>query len=113
MAIEIHSLKKSEESSKTSSLSLVVDCSSSMRGEKFKQAKESALELFGLLGDNDYLSVISFHKSAKVALPSSKKSESESAENVIRNLQLGMGTNIYEGLAFAYKEISKQTNRTR
>ena len=109
MAIEIHSLKKFEESSKTSILSLVIDCSSSMRGEKFKQAKESALDLFGLLGDNDYLSVISFHKSAKVSLPSSKKSESDSAENIIRNLQLGIGTNIYEGLALAYKEISKQT----
>jgi Ca-activated chloride channel family protein len=109
MAIEIHSLNKSEDSSKTSSLSLVVDCSSSMRGEKFKQAKESALHLFGLLRDDDYLSIISFHKSAKVSLPSSKKSESESAENIIRNLQLGIGTNIYEGLAFAKKEISKQT----
>ncbi|HEX5976098.1 MAG TPA: VWA domain-containing protein, partial [Nitrososphaeraceae archaeon] len=109
VAIEIHSLKKTEDSSKTSNLSLVVDCSSSMRGEKFKQAKESALHLFGLLGDNDYLSLISFHKSAKAALPSSKKSESESAENIIRNLQLGIGTNIYEGLALAKKEISKQT----
>jgi Ca-activated chloride channel homolog len=109
LAIEIHSLKKSEDSSNTSNLSLVIDCSSSMRGEKFKQAKESARELFGILGDNDYLSVISFHKSAKVTLPSSKKSESDSAENIIRNLQLGIGTNIYEGLALANKEISKQT----
>jgi Ca-activated chloride channel homolog len=110
MAIEIHSLKKSEDSFNISNLSLVVDCSSSMRGEKFKQAKESALDLFGILGDNDYFSIISFHKSAKVSLPSSRKSESESAENMIRNLQLGIGTNIYEGLALAYKEISsKQT----
>lgn len=109
MAIEIDSLKKSEDSFNISNLSLIVDCSSSMRGEKFKQAKESALELFGILGDNDYLSIISFHKSAKVSLPSSRRSESESAENMIRNLQLGIGTNIYEGLALAYKEISKQT----
>src|SRR5829696_6131420 len=110
LAIEIHSLKKSEDSFNISNLSLVVDCSSSMRGEKFKQAKESALDLFGILGDNDYLSIISFHKSAKVSLPSSRKSESESAENIIRNLQLGIGTNIYQGLALAYKEISsKQT----
>jgi Mg-chelatase subunit ChlD len=109
MAIEIDSLKKSEDSFNISNLSLIVDCSSSMRGEKLKQAKESALDLFGILGDNDYLSIISFHKSAKVSLPSSRKSESESAENMIRNLQLGIGTNIYEGLALAYKEISKQT----
>jgi Mg-chelatase subunit ChlD len=111
MAIEIDSLKKSEDSFNISNLSLIVDCSSSMRGEKFKQAKESALDLFERLGDNDYLSIISFHKSAKVSLPSSRKSESESesAENMIRNLEHGRGTNIYEGLALAYKEISKQT----
>lgn len=109
MSIEIHSLKNSEYSSKISNLSLVVDCSSSMRGEKLKQAKKSALELFGLLGENDYLSVITFHKSAKVTLPSSKKSESESAEKIIRNLEVGVGTNIYEGLALAYEEISKQS----
>jgi Ca-activated chloride channel homolog len=109
MAIEIDSLKKSEDSFNISNLSLIIDCSSSMRGEKFKQAKESALDLFGILGDKDYLSIISFHKSAKVSLRSSRKSESESAENMIRNLQLGIGTNIYEGLALAYKEISKQT----
>ena len=109
MSIEIHSLKNSEYSPKISNLSLVVDCSSSMRGEKLKQAKKSALELFRLLGENDYLSVITFHKSAKVTLPSSKKSESESAENIIRNLEVGVGTNIYEGLALAYEEISKQS----
>jgi len=79
-----------------------------MRGEKFKQAKESALDTFRSLGDNDYLSIISFDKSAKVALHSSKKSESRSAEGVIRNLKLGIGTNIYEGLLLAYKQISKQ-----
>ena len=44
-----------------------------------------------------------------MTLPSSKKSESESAENIIRNLEVGVGTNIYEGLALAYKEISKQS----
>ncbi len=108
IAIEIHSLKESKDSSSISSLSLVVDCSCSMRGENFKQAKESALDSFSSLGDNDYLSIISFDKSAKVAFSSSKKSESGSAEDVIRNLRLGIGTNIYEGLSLAYKEFSKQ-----
>jgi len=109
-AVEVYSPTKSEDSSKISNLSLVVDCSSSMRGEKFKQAKEAALDLFGLLRDNDYLSIITFHKSAKVALSSSMKSKDESAENIIKNLRLGLGTNIYDGLALAYKEFSKQRN---
>jgi Ca-activated chloride channel homolog len=109
IAIEIRSLKHPQDSSRVSNLSLVVDCSSSMCGEKFKQAKESALDLFELLGGNDYLSVISFDKSARVALGSTKKSESKSAEqDVIRNLKLGKGTNIYKGLELAFKEISHE-----
>jgi uncharacterized protein YegL len=109
IAIEMRSLKPPEDSIiRLSDLSLVMDCSSSMQGEKFKQAKKSALQLFELLDDDYYyLSVISFDKSARVALGSTKKSESKSAEqDVIRNLKLGKGTNIYEGLELAFKEIS-------
>src|SRR5829696_2030868 len=109
MAIEMYAHKHSKDSSRIANLSLVVDCSSSMQGEKFKQAKESALELFELLGENDYLSVISFDKTARVALGSTKKSESRSAElDVIKNLKLGKGTNIYKGLELAFKEVSKE-----
>jgi Mg-chelatase subunit ChlD len=105
MTIEIRSMKRSKGSSKTAgNLSLVIDCSASMQGEKFKQAKESALSLLGLLGNDDYLSVISFDKSAKLALPSTRKSET--AKDTIRKLRIGKGTNIYEGLELAYKEIS-------
>src|SRR5215213_5254212 len=111
IAIEMRSLKPPEDSIiRISDLSLVMDCSSSMQGEKFKQAKKSALQLFELLDDDYYyLSVISFDKSARVALGSTKKSESKSAEqDVIRNLKLGKGTNIYEGLELAFKEISDE-----
>lgn len=111
IAIEMRSLKPPEDSIRISELSLVIDCSSSMQGEKFKQAKKSALQLFELLGDDDdyYLSVISFDKSARVALSSTNKSESKSAvQDVIRNLKLGKGTNIYEGLELAFKEISDE-----
>jgi Mg-chelatase subunit ChlD len=109
IAIEMRSLKQPEDSFRISDLSLVVDCSSSMQGKKFKQAKESALDLFELLGDDDYLSVISFEKSARVVLGSGKKSESKSAEqDLIRNLKLGKGTNIYEGLELGFKEISNK-----
>ena len=109
MAIEIHSLKKPQDSPQVANLSLALDCSSSMRGEKFNQAKESALRLFELLQEQDYLSVISFDKSAKVDHPSIKKSSaSQSVEDVIKSLRLGKGTNIYEALELAYKEVSKE-----
>ena len=110
IAIEMRSLKPPEDSVRISELSLVIDCSSSMQGEKLKQAKKSALQLFKLLGDDDYyyyISVISFDKSARVALSSTEKSGSKAAEqDVIRNLKLGRGTNIYEGLELAFKELS-------
>jgi Mg-chelatase subunit ChlD len=113
LALGIDSPKKTKDPSKTCNLSLVMDRSSSMeRQKKFEQAKEAAVNLFNLLRDSNtdqYGSVICFDKSAKVALASSKISEQESAENIIRNLQLGRGTNIYEGLELAYKEISKHT----
>lgn len=112
VAIEINSLKKPEGPSRTAAnLLLVIDRSTSMRGKKFKQAKESALNLLELLGDNDYLSVISFDKSAKLNLSSTKKSEP--AKQIIRNLQIGKGTNIYEGLELAYEEISRETKEAR
>lgn len=112
IAIEMYSHERSNDSSRVANLSLVVDCSSSMRGEKFKQAKQSALDLFELLEANDYLSVISFDKSARLAFGSTRKSESRSAEvDVIKNLKLGKGTNIHEGLELAFKEVSKEPKK--
>ncbi len=107
--IEIYTNKTSANSSRKAILSIAIDCSSSMQGKKFKQAKEAALDLVELLGGNDYLSIISFDKSARVDLGSTKKSESTSVQrSAIKDLKLGKGTNIYDGLELAYKEVSKE-----
>jgi Ca-activated chloride channel family protein len=51
-------------------LALVIDTSGSMAGEPIEDAREAALAIVGLMREGDRLSVIAFHSSTEVLLPS-------------------------------------------
>ena len=93
-------------------VSLAVDCSSSMSGEKLAQAKDSAIALSQQLSPNDTISIVSFESQAKVELASTKASNFEIIQAAIRKISLGGGTNMHRGLELSYKEALKNSGCT-
>src|SRR5689334_640749 len=53
-------------------LCLVIDRSSSMRGERLQQVKDAAGRIVDMLGDEDYLSLVTFNDRAEVVIPAQR-----------------------------------------
>ena len=88
---------------------LAIDCSGSMQGTKFEQAKQSASILARSLAPNDLISIVTFEARVKVALSPTPAAELEKIENVIQSIKLGSATFLYSALKQAHKVVSKNS----
>lgn len=88
-------------------LSLVVDVSGSMEGEKFDATIDALQDVVAQLDENDRVSLISFSDDARVEVPPTFVDDSgrELLELGISNLFLRGGTNIERGLLFGYDRV--------
>ncbi|WP_052351637.1 vWA domain-containing protein, partial [Deinococcus pimensis] len=79
-------------------LSLVIDRSGSMSGDKLRTARKVALTALGLLTDRDRFSVVTFDDHVEVVVPSTPGGErAQSAEALIRDITAGGSTALHEG----------------
>jgi len=88
-------------------LCLVLDCSTSMQGEKIDAAKLSAIQLINQLGPNDIFSLVRFSDRAEVIIPASRQVDVRRSELQIRTLNTGGGTEILSGLTTAIDEVRR------
>ncbi|MBE6638828.1 MAG: VWA domain-containing protein [Ruminococcaceae bacterium] len=90
-------------------LMLVLDCSSSMKGEYISIAKQGALNCLSAMTDNDEVGVVSFSKEAKLESTLIRASDSNKEEltRVISGLELGNGTYYTEAIKLAHQELLK------
>ncbi len=88
---------------------LVIDVSNSMRGEYVALAKQGAIKSLDAMTDNDYVGVVSFHKTANLDVPLlvADKSNKELLTRAISALKTGNGTYYAEALELATAELSK------
>ena len=86
---------------------LAIDCSGSMQGVKFEQAKESALMVARSLAPNDLISIVSFEARVKVELSPTPAGELDKIEHIIQSMRLGSATFLYSALQQAHKVVSK------
>lgn len=86
---------------------LVIDRSTSMKGEKMDMVKASALHLVRNLRDGDLFSIVSFSDRAEVVLPSSSRDNRRQAETGIRRIMPSGGTEIFQGLQKGFEEVKK------
>ncbi|MFB6310266.1 MAG: VWA domain-containing protein [Salinirussus sp.] len=84
-------------------IALVIDTSGSMGGEKIAKAREGASWVFGLLEDDDYITIVSFDSEAEFVMRPTKWSETdrETAMTAVDRLTAGGGTDMYDGLETA------------
>jgi peroxiredoxin/Mg-chelatase subunit ChlD len=91
----------------TFNISLVIDCSSSMMGDKIYCATEAAIQVLKSLNENDRVSVVTFSESPRVVLPG-RQLNAEARQAVIEQLRqptLGEKSNLSEGWQVGVRQL--------
>ncbi len=91
---------------------LVIDRSTSMRGDRFEMLRANVRRLLSKLRKNDTISVIGFSDRAEVLVPPTKAFEVIKIESLINQMQIGGATEIFYGLDLAYQTIRRQAGNS-
>jgi Ca-activated chloride channel family protein len=92
---------------------LVLDRSTSMRGEKMDLLKSAAAQVVRNLRPQDILSVVTFSDRAEVIIPASFVQERARLEARVQMIQAGGATEIYQGLEAGAKEVMRSVDSRR
>jgi Ca-activated chloride channel family protein len=88
-------------------VSIVLDRSGSMSGEKLRQAKEAAVQAIHRLNSNDIVSVVTYDHAVNVIVPATKAYDKTSIINKIRSINAGGNTALFAGVSIGVSEIKK------
>jgi Ca-activated chloride channel family protein len=86
-------------------LCLVIDRSTSMRGERQEQVKVALQMLLNKLSPGDVLSIVSFSDRAEIILPAMPVGEHQEPMAKIQDIQVAGGTEIYQGLTAGVQQM--------
>lgn len=90
---------------------LVLDRSTSMKGERMDMVKNTAIEIIRQLRREDVLSIVTFSDRAEVLIPASRRLDRAAVETQIQMIQTGGATEIFRGLEAGYQEIRVSYNK--
>jgi uncharacterized protein YegL len=88
-------------------LCLVVDRSSSMRGERLNQVKEAAGRIIDQLSQDDYFSLVVFNDRADVVVSAQRATQRGDLKRAVNSVEAAGGTEMANGLALALQEIQR------
>ena len=88
-------------------LCLVIDRSSSMRGERLNQVKEAAGKIIDQLSQDDNFSLVVFNDRAAVVVPAQRVADKSDLKRAIGTVEAAGGTEMANGMALALQEIQK------
>lgn len=88
---------------KPAHICLVIDRSTSMRGERLEQVRVNITRLHSLLGPNDLLSLVAFSDRAEVLLSGVRSVRQETLSAALNAIEPGGATEIYQGLNSGYQ----------
>ncbi len=90
---------------------LVLDRSTSMKGERMDMVKTTAIEIIRQLRRQDMVSIVTFSDRAEVLVPATRRLERSAIETQIQMIQTGGATEIFRGLEAGYQEIRATFNK--
>jgi uncharacterized protein YegL len=88
-------------------LCLVIDRSSSMRGERLSQVKDAAQRIVDQMEGSDYFSLITFNDRAEVVISSQRVQQRSEIKRKIGLIDATGGTEMASGLALAVQEMQR------
>jgi len=83
-------------------LNLVIDRSTSMRGDRMDMVKANFIQMIHKMKPNDLLSVVAFSDRAEMIVPPTRIANIDRIESRISMLQEGGATEIYRGLSMGF-----------
>lgn len=88
-------------------IALCIDTSGSMGGSKIERARDGASWVFGLLDDDDYVSIVTFDSEAELVMRPIRWDDvsREEAMDYVDELTAGGGTNMFDGLRTAQNSL--------
>jgi Ca-activated chloride channel homolog len=92
---------------------LILDRSTSMKGEKMDVVKSAAIQVLRNLRPQDILSVVTFSDRAEVVIPAAFYQERSRLEAKIQMIQSSGATEIYQGLETGVKEVMQSLDSRR
>jgi Ca-activated chloride channel family protein len=94
-------------------LSLVIDRSGSMGGDKIARAREAALELVRRLGPDDIISIIAYDTRVETLVPAQRVEHAHHLEAAIRGIEAGGNTALYGGVTRGAAEVRRYLEDSR
>ena len=94
-------------------LSLVIDRSGSMSGDKIERAKEAALEALARLAPDDLLSVVTYDSDIQTLVPAQRVGDGRHIANLIRRIHVGGSTALFGGVSQGAAELRKHVEDRR
>jgi uncharacterized protein YegL len=88
-------------------LCLVIDRSSSMRGERLQQVKDAANRIVDMLSEDDYFSLVTFNDRAEVVIAAQRARNKADLKRMIGGVEAAGGTEMATGMALALQEIQR------
>ncbi len=88
-------------------LCLVIDRSSSMRGERLMQVKEAAQRIVDQMGPDDHFALVTFNDRAEVVVGVQKVRNKADLKRQISGIEAAGGTEMATGMALAVQEVQK------
>jgi len=92
-------------------MSIVLDRSGSMDGDRLEQAKEAARTVIGMLGPNDIISLISYSDEAETVVSATKLNERADVLRAIDNIESSGNTALFAGVSKGLSEVRKFKDR--
>ena len=94
-------------------VALCIDASGSMGGAKMERARDGAAWVFGLLDDDDYVTLVAFDTEAEVLIPTTRwgRLDRDEAMDAVDDLTAGGGTDLFGGLDAARQELTSSRAR--
>jgi len=84
---------------------LVIDRSTSMRGERMDMVRSSVGKLIRTLREKDKISIIAFSDRAEVIVPAAEVNEPFQIDSVLNRISVGGSTEIFQGLSAGLETI--------
>jgi Ca-activated chloride channel homolog len=105
--------KKQDLSTPPLNICLVLDRSTSMKGDRLDVVKATAIQLLRRMRSQDVLSIVSFSDRAEVIVPASFGLDKKQQEGKVQAIQASGATEIYKGLEAGLQEIQRALDPAR
>ena len=94
-------------------VSIVLDKSGSMGGDKIEYAKEAAIMAVNRLEPQDTISIVTYDSVVRVILPAQRVANKAHLQNRIRNISAGGNTALFAGVTKGAQELRRYLEATR